>query len=115
MASRTRPRTSRSPPPLHARRRVLFEAHGGGWVLGALEMGSSLKRELCRRADCVVVSVDYVLPPEYPFPYAQEQLFGVLKWLAEESDEGGVRRLGIDPGELYFLGFSAGANLLSER
>lgn len=47
---------------------VVVFYHGGGWTLGTLDSADDLCRRLARRGDCVVVSVDYRLAPEHPFP-----------------------------------------------
>ena len=50
---------------------VLVWYHGGGWVLGDLESSDAAARRLCTLAGCIVVSVDYRLAPEHPFPAAR--------------------------------------------
>ena len=80
--------------------------HGGGWVFGNHESDDPLCRDLCVRADAVIVSVDYRHAPEARFPAAPDDTFAAIKWIAEHAVElGGV------PGELAVAGWSAGANL----
>ncbi len=80
--------------------------HGGGWVVGSIESHDPLCRALAARAPAVVVSVDYRLAPEHPFPAAVEDAWAVTMWLAEHA-----RELGGDPERLVVAGDSAGGNL----
>jgi len=80
--------------------------HGGGWVVGDLDTHDRTCRTLTNAADCLVVSVDYRLAPENPFPAAVEDAYAAAEWLAENADE-----FGGDPGRLAVAGDSAGANL----
>jgi acetyl esterase len=84
---------------------VFVNLHGGGWVIGDLETSDAACRDLCRTAGCVVVSVDYRLAPEHPFPAAVEDSFAATVWAAAHMAEiGGNGRLAIG-------GESAGGNL----
>lgn len=58
--------------------------HGGGWVTGDLEYSDPLCRHLAADAACEVLSVDYRLAPEYPFPTPLEDAYGALSWAADE-------------------------------
>lgn len=80
--------------------------HGGGWVLGDLESHEPVCRALANRSGAVVVSVDYRLAPEHPFPAAVEDAWEATLWIAEHG-----RELGIDTTRLAVQGDSAGANL----
>src|SRR5208283_5321353 len=80
--------------------------HGGGWVFGDLDSYDSMCRTLARTAGAIVVSVDYRLAPEHPFPAAFEDCWAVTMWLATSGEE-----LGGDPGRLAVAGDSAGGNL----
>ncbi|MFD7908094.1 alpha/beta hydrolase [Kitasatospora sp. NPDC059747] len=82
---------------------VLF-IHGGGWILGDLDTHDGVCRRLCRDLDAVVVSVDYRLAPEHPFPAAYDDCVGVAREVAA-----GIDRFG--GGVLALAGDSAGANL----
>ena len=85
---------------------ALVYLHGGGWVLGDLDAPDALCRRLANAARCVVVSVDYPLAPEHPFPVALEASYAVTKWLAENA-----RSLDVDPSRIAVGGESAGGNL----
>jgi acetyl esterase len=85
---------------------VLVYYHGGGWSLGSVASYDSLCRALARAAGVVVVSVDYRLAPEHPFPAAVEDAELALWWVARNAE-----RLGADPGRLAVGGDSAGGNL----
>ena len=80
--------------------------HAGGFALGNLDTDHRQCVELSRRGRCTVVSVDYRLAPEHPFPAALEDASAVLWWVAANA-----RDLGIDPGRLAVAGSSAGAAL----
>jgi acetyl esterase len=83
---------------------ILF--HGGGWVIGDLETADNLARFICKRAGCAVLSVDYRLAPEHPFPAAVQDAFAALTWAAAHAAE-----LGGDPDRVLVGGDSAGGTL----
>ncbi|CDO11292.1 alpha/beta hydrolase [Mycolicibacterium cosmeticum] len=95
-----RPDTAESRPPV-----VLF-FHGGGWVVGDLDTYDGTAREHAVGAGAVVVSVDYRLAPEHPYPAAVDDVWAVTQWVAAHADE-----LGADPERLALAGDSAGGNL----
>ncbi len=89
-----------SPHPL-----VVF-FHGGGFVVGDLETHDAPCRVLCRHAGAHVLSVDYRLAPEHPFPAALEDGRAALRWATAHATE-----LGADPARVAVAGDSAGANI----
>ncbi len=80
--------------------------HGGGFVVGSLDTHDNLCRMLCNEAESTVVSVDYRLAPENPFPAAAKDAYNALNWVSGHSD-----KLSIDPGSIGVVGDSAGGNL----
>ena len=84
---------------------VLF-FHGGGWVHGTLDTHDRLCAALAVQARSAVVSVDYRLAPEHPFPAAWEDAIAALRWIKDHHSE-----LGIDAGCIAVAGDSAGGNL----
>jgi acetyl esterase len=85
---------------------ALVWIHGGGWVLGGLDGADEVCRMLAVKAHCVVVSVDYRLAPEHPFPAGLNDAVAVLNWTVRTATD-----LGIDPHRIAIGGDSAGANL----
>ena len=85
---------------------ILVFYHGGGWVLGDLDSHDRECRALCNGAGCIVVSVQYRLAPEHPFPAAPEDAYAALKWVSDHASE-----IGGDPERLAVGGDSAGGNL----
>jgi acetyl esterase len=94
------PRTAAEPLP------VLAFFHGGGWCIGDLDTHDPALRQLAAEAGCAVLSLDYRLAPENPFPAAVEDCFAAVRFLAAEG-----RRLGLDPRRIAVGGDSAGGNL----
>jgi acetyl esterase len=80
--------------------------HGGGFTTGGLDTHDTLCRRLAGLSAQVVVSVDYRLAPEHPFPAALDDSCAAIAWVAERS-----RRLGAASGRLAVGGSSAGGNL----
>lgn len=87
-------------------RPLLLYFHGGGWVVGSLEGYDTSCRRLALAADSVVVSVDYRLAPEHPFPAAVHDAWDATTWCVSAADE-----LGIDRQRVIVAGDSAGGSL----
>ncbi|ESS03393.1 MAG: esterase/lipase [uncultured archaeon A07HR67] len=85
---------------------TLVYFHGGGWTLGTLDSIDGPCRELATRAGAVVVSVDYRLAPEHPFPVPVDEAVAAVEWTAAVADD-----LGGDPDRLGVAGTSAGGAL----
>lgn len=85
------------PPALGELLPVLVWLHGGGFVVGSLNSYDALCRQLARRADCIVVAVDYRLAPEHKFPCAVDDSFAALHWVAHNAAQfhGDAERLAI--------------------
>jgi acetyl esterase/lipase len=80
--------------------------HGGGFVICDIDVYDDLCRQLANYSGCAVVSVNYRLAPEVPFPGPLEDCYGALKYLAQQGES-----LAIDPARLAVAGDSAGGNL----
>jgi acetyl esterase len=85
---------------------VLVYYHGGGYCLGSLPAYDGICRALARGGDCVVVSVDYRLAPEHPFPAAIEDAVAAFERVASVADT-----IGGDPDRVAVGGDSAGGAL----
>ncbi|MCC5580096.1 alpha/beta hydrolase [Microtetraspora sp. AC03309] len=85
---------------------VVVYFHGGGWVFGSVDRNDALGRDLAFRCGAVVVSVDYRLAPEHPFPAAADDAFSVVRdvFARPEHYTG-------DAGRVAVIGDSAGGNL----
>jgi acetyl esterase/lipase len=85
---------------------ILVWFHGGGWVLGNVRTVHGVCAALAKRSSCVVVSVEYRLAPEHPFPAALDDAWTVVEWLRDHAEAvGGL------PRELAIGGDSAGGNI----
>src|SRR5690606_26308282 len=94
-------------PPSQARDRgAVLYIHGGGMVVGTADSALEDKPQLALEHDCVVVSVDYRLAPETPFPGPQEDNYAALLWLVENAAD-----LGVDRERIVVMGGSAGGGL----
>lgn len=80
--------------------------HGGGWVTGDLDTHDGSCRMLAAESGCLVVSVDYRLAPEHPFPAAVDDSVAAYEWVHAHTKE-----LSIIPGRVGVMGDSAGGNL----
>ncbi|MEM6461859.1 MAG: alpha/beta hydrolase [Pseudomonadota bacterium] len=85
---------------------VIVFYHGGGHVVGSLDSYDTATRFLALKAGCTVVSVDYRMAPEHPFPAAPEDCYDATRWVADHAAE-----LRVDTSRLAVCGDSAGANL----
>ena len=80
--------------------------HGGGFVIGDIETHDNQARAICAGTDSVVVSIDYRLAPEAPWPAAVDDSYAAVRWAADSIDT-----LGGDATRLAVAGDSAGGNL----
>jgi acetyl esterase/lipase len=71
---------------------ALLWIHGGGYVLGDINSDDLYVKQLVKAVECLVVSVEYRLAPEHPFPAPVEDCYAALKWWANHSAELGVEQ-----------------------
>ncbi len=81
----------------------IYHMHGGGYVLGAAKDFAFMIAPAAAALNCVIVSVDYRLAPETPFPGAIEDCYAGLAWTFEKAGE-----IGVDAGRIGVMGESAG-------
>jgi acetyl esterase len=86
--------------PHGAAKGTIVYFHGGGWVLGDIDTGDGMCRRWAGWAGVEVLSIDYRLAPEYPFPIPLDDCFAGLEWAAANL-----------PGPFFVAGDSAGGNL----
>jgi acetyl esterase len=92
--------------PSHEKLPTLLYFHGGGFMIGSVQTHDILCRELARLAGCAVISVDYRLSPEHPFPAAFDDAFAALDRL---KSQGAQLRLDVD--RIAVGGDSAGGTI----
>jgi acetyl esterase len=85
---------------------VILYMHGGGWTIGGIATSDYTVRKLAQTTSCAVVSIDYRLAPEHPFPAAIEDATHALGWTARQKSN-----IGDASAPLIVAGDSAGANL----
>jgi acetyl esterase/lipase len=85
---------------------TVIYCHAGAFVLGNLDTDHRQCVELARRGRCSVVSLDYRLAPEHPYPAALDDAIAVLNWVSANAHE-----LGVDPSRIAVAGSSAGGAL----
>jgi acetyl esterase len=85
---------------------ALVYLHGGGWWMGDLDDADASCRRRANDLGAVVVSVDYRLAPEHPFPAGLDDCFTAARWVFDSAEE-----LGIDSARVAIAGGSAGGNL----
>jgi triacylglycerol lipase len=95
-----RPESADAPLP------CIVHMHGGGYVIGSPAADGPQHRDLAAALQCCIVSVDYRLAPETPFPGAIEDCYAALTWVFANAES-----LGIDPSRVGVMGESAGGGL----
>jgi len=95
-------------PPIEAHQDlpIVVFYHGGGWAIGDLDTHEHVARAHAVGTEAIVVSVDYRLAPEHPFPAGVDDAWAALQWVGEHAAE-----LGGDPARIAVAGDSAGGNL----
>ncbi|KAL2872300.1 alpha/beta hydrolase [Aspergillus lucknowensis] len=100
------------PPPSPSGWPVFLWFHGGGWVLGTIDSENSLCTNLCLRANCVVITTDYRLAPEHPYPAAVHDAWETVLWVVSAAANNPDLDIGrLDRSKLAIGGSSAGGNL----
>ena len=85
---------------------ILVHFHGGGWTIGSPQLEDASTRQLARDARLRILSVDYRLSPEHPFPAPLEDGEAVMGWLRAQAEQ-----MAVDPDRIAICGASAGANV----
>ncbi|TLD30791.1 hypothetical protein PspLS_02491 [Pyricularia sp. CBS 133598] len=98
-------------PPSPSGWPVFLWYHGGGWVLGNIDSENSLCSNICARARCVVVTTDYRLAPEHPFPAAVHDAWETALWVVTGAAAASPLAEPLDLARVAVGGSSAGGNL----
>ena len=85
---------------------TLLWIHGGGYILGDIDQDDFSAKQLTLAGECVVVSVEYRLAPEHPYPVPLDDCYAALKWTSRNADE-----LSVDRSRIAIGGASAGGGL----
>jgi acetyl esterase len=85
---------------------VVVYFHGGGWTIGSVDQFDLITRQIANVTNAIVVSVDYRLAPEHPFPAPLDDCWTALLWAAKNAST-----FGGDASRLAVMGDSAGGNL----
>ncbi|UOQ79180.1 alpha/beta hydrolase [Hymenobacter sp. 5516J-16] len=85
---------------------VVVYYHGGGWVIGSLDVYEPSAKALAEKAGAIVVNVDYRLSPEAKFPAAHEDAYAAYKWARDNAAS-----FGGNPAKVAVAGESAGGNM----
>ncbi|MGD9540899.1 alpha/beta hydrolase [Methylocystis sp.] len=93
-------------PPGAGPRPMMLYVHGGGFVVGRSEDTAFITSRIAAESDVVVVSVNYRMAPEWPFPAGLDDCMAVLRWLRDKGGE-----IGGDASRILVGGDSAGGNL----
>ena len=84
----------------------VYQIHGGGFLFGTAALGDPRHRAWAKALNAALVSIDYRLAPEHPYPAALDDCYAVLQWLHSEAPA-----LGLDPDRIAVRGESAGGGL----
>ena len=85
---------------------ALLWIHGGGYMLGEIDQEDFTAKQFTLAGECVVVSVEYRLAPEHPYPAPLEDCYAAFKWLAAHAGD-----LKVNPSRIAIGGASAGGGL----
>jgi acetyl esterase/lipase len=85
---------------------ALLWIHGGGYIFGDIDQEDFTSKKLALASECSVLSVEYRLAPEHPYPAPLEDCYTALKWLLVHAEE-----IGVDQSRIAIGGASAGGGL----
>lgn len=94
-------------PPSEKKGLVIF-IHGGGWVSGSVESYTNTCIEMAKELKRTIISIDYRLAPEYPYPNGFNDCYETVKLIMDNLDKVGVKRK-----DVCLMGDSAGGNLVA--
>lgn len=89
-------------------KKAIIFVHGGGWVIGSLSSYTKTCIEIAKKTKRLVISIDYRLAPEYPFPAGFNDCYDAIKLILNYLNE-----INIQNKDVCLMGDSAGANLIA--
>ena len=86
---------------------LIIHIHGGGWVAMSSSSHESYLRKWTNETDCPIISIDYRLAPEFPYPCALDDVWQAYNWIIKNASE----EFNINLNKIILVGDSAGGNL----
>lgn len=96
------------PPSDRSAYPLFVNIHGGGFFRGHRQQDTVFAKNICSRAQCVVIDIDYTPAPDKRYPYALHQCYDVIRWAYDNSES-----LGINLAYTALCGHSAGGNIVA--
>ncbi|MCB2292856.1 alpha/beta hydrolase [Clostridium algoriphilum] len=85
---------------------IIIYSHGGSWISGTIDEYDNVCRKISKKSNAIVVSINYCLAPENPFPAGLNDVYSVLQWISKNA-----KSINGDSNRICVAGDSAGANL----
>lgn len=97
-----------SPQNINDKTKVIIFIHGGGWATGCVDSYTKTCIELSKRTGRMIITIDYRLAPEYPYPCGFNDCYDIVNLLIDN-----LRKNGLKSKDICLMGDSAGGNLVA--